>query len=180
MRITGRRALSVLVAAGCLALSSGFDVASAHPGSRSDRNDTAGPLDISSTAIAHEGHLLAFSVTTFGRWRSADLTGRRAFYFDFDSRGNGAVDYYVAIFWDARLKANLWKENGDNDRFVTQLDVNRPDDGRTVGTVFNRSRIDQQGSFIRWAAISQFRSSRVCTRTCWDTAPNRGMISHSL
>lgn len=173
----------VLLVVALLLLQSG--VADAHSQIRNDGNDTSGPLDIRTALLSHDDGVLGVAVITGARWRSSLLRHENAFFIDFDTQGGPQADYYVSIFFNRRLKANLWKaREGDRDRFIRSVSVFRSQDsqlaGKSVGITLNISALHPRGGYLRWYAASTFKTQQFCRDICYDFAPNRTMYRHAI
>ncbi len=147
--------------------------ASAHVQSKYDGSDTNGPLDIMWSEFSH-GHgkndwsksvrvwLCAY---TQRRWRTGVLR-RNAIYFELDTRGDTAPDYY-AVFRPRgnRLGGDLITARTETKRRIGGYRYG----GKRGGCVyFKRRHIRPIKQFVRWQGVTSFRSRRECRRQCFD------------
>ena len=124
-------------------------VASGHTQRKDDPNDSPDRLDIKSVALSHTARRIKIDIRTWETWPSRALD-RRTFYYVFDTKDDGAVDYGMNILRSGgELRCILGSEpNGE------RVGSGRPsrDGSNHVACSFLRRDIEARGSkTIRWA-----------------------------
>ena len=142
------------------------EVSGAHLLRHDDPNDVRGPIDIRRVSMDREGNQLTAAIRTFERFTKRDLLGG-AFFFDFDSRGDGRrdfslrMDYYEGAF----PYCTLYDRQGFS-RFGTQAQKGP----RSFVCSFPRGELEPSGH-IRWRVRSEGSYAT-------DHAPDRGWYRH--
>jgi hypothetical protein len=172
-----KSALVTVAVVGMLAMS--IQPASAHARAKLDLNDSPSPLDIRGAAFGHTSARVMTIMGTYGRWRASVLSKRdTAVYFTYDTVGGPKFDYFVWVHYrSGRLVAKLRKVVTGGSVYLQKVPVKK--DGKFVSVNF-RSRLIRASGYLRWKVFTSFASSNFCKNTCWDSAPNRGMVPHDL
>ena len=92
---------------------------------RTDGNDTPGPLDLSAISVAHRDGRQVFTFTTFDTIYPADVNGDNGWFeVDLDVNGDKDWNYYAAIFWfDGKLRGVYGRAGGG---VIDTLPVGKP------------------------------------------------------
>lgn len=148
--------------------------------SRSDGNDTKGPLDLARLNIAHAGKGHVFQLTTIGPFTNKDVNGKNGlFEIGIDTNADRRFNYYIDVFFAAgRFRGVLLKPNGT---VITYDEVAVRVSPRSVKVIWALAGIVQKGSYDV-AAFSIFVDSP-CSRKspCVDAIPNRyPLIRHDF
>ena len=162
-------ALLALLAAGvCLSLAG---PAQANVLTRSDGNDTRGPLDIRSASHGHAGSLVTHTIRTFAPWSKAVVGPRtpNAFAVFVSTDGDAAPERIVLAFSSGgRMVALVVRPNGS---LIGRAAAVKPN-GRTVRMSIPRARLGSPAGY-RWQAFSYFETGTGrCANGCLDRVPN--------
>jgi hypothetical protein len=150
-------------------------IAGAHDTDLTDPNDTRGILDVQRVRLAHKPGPPAWTIVTFGEWRTAKIWDRGYLMVLLDTRGEASAEYYLLVR-SARtdLLGSLWRiRNVGPDSYLRSLPVQR--DSRRSATVqvrLSRLTFGAKRLFYRWWVQTLF-TGELCKRTCHDRAPNR-------
>jgi hypothetical protein len=172
-----RNALIALLAAGVWLSLAG--PAQANVFTRSDGNDTRGPLDIRSASHGHAGNAVTHTIRTFGPWSKGVLGPRtpNAFLLFVGTDRDPAPERVVLIFSSGgRMVALVLRPNG---ALIGRATASKPN-GRTVRVSIPRARLGSPAGY-RWQAFSYFESGRTCPNGCVDRVPNAsGRVLHDI
>lgn len=185
-----RRALGLLLIAGCLFLFAGVSV-QADTKRVDDPDDAKGPLDIA--WIKHEHRTTAAGVRQFvhtvrlyERWPVDRLRHRGFINLFFDLRGNRDWREERAVYITykkGKLRAELFNFAADPPTFLRTVPMWRPNE-RTVKFALRESDLRRRPfSYYRWFAVSFIEERHpLCGRSggCNDYAPKRGYVRHDL
>lgn len=147
--------------------------AGAHQQDVSDPDDIGDRMDIRAVSVSHTARRLRVDIRTWQGWGSSNL-GRRTFYFNFDTKGDGEPDYGFNILRrNGRLKCLLQHEpEGHRIGKGTVFRKSR----RHVGCRFPRSAFELGAdTTVRWQGsmynLETFESDRI---------PDSGRVRHRL
>jgi hypothetical protein len=158
--------------------------AGAHVQARWDGYRDWGPLDIRLAGMDHGNRYIFVVVVMHRRWRNSVLVPpRNNIYFDFDAQGGPSSDSYAWVFTrNGHLTARLMRydNDGQGSHYVRHIDVLKTENKKGVVMRIPRSSLHIHGGFIRWFASTSYRNQTGCDDVCWDFAPNRGMVGHSV
>jgi hypothetical protein len=148
-------------------ISVAVELASAHPQSKTDANDSPGTLDISKLRFGHGQKRIQVRVSMFDRWPSSVLRGGSSRYVRVDLDPSGGSDdygYYVFIkYRRGRLVASVRRVNTDfSYTRVGKTRVSRPS-RKSVLTSVRRRLIHADSGRLRWSA--QANDGRAYDRT---------------
>ena len=173
-----RRKVSLAAATALvLALALGPWVSLANHVDLNDANDTRGPLDVRGVSVG-PGDAPRWSISTWGRWRAAEIWDTGFFVIKFDTFGDSHHDYYALVRSSgSRLVGSLHRDFVERrDRELRDLRVARPDRRSVrVKVPYRAMRFSQPGTY-RWVVNSTFTSSRCGKAACLDRAPDEGAI----
>jgi hypothetical protein len=167
MNTRSRSALLAVLAGVFLVLAG---TAHADPLTRSDGNDTRGPLDIRRAAHGHAGTAVTHTIRTFGPWSKALLGPQtpNAFFLVVSTDGDAAAERIVLIFSSGgRMVALVLRPNGT---LVGRASASKPD-ARAVRVSIPRARLGSPAGY-RWQAFSYFEGRLTCRSGCVDRVPN--------
>jgi hypothetical protein len=176
-----RRCLTVFVCALVTTLVIGIGTpGSANVITRSDGNDTKGPLDLARLKVSHAGRSHVFQLTTIGSFTNKDVNGTNGiFEVGIDTNADRRFNYYIDVFFAAgRFRGVLVKPNGT---VITYDESAVRVSPRSVKVTWALAGIVQKGSYD-FAAFSVFVGSP-CSRksACVDAIPNRfPLIRHDF
>jgi hypothetical protein len=150
--------------------------ANAHVRARGDGDDPPSRLDLAGIALGHLRKDVFMLLSLRRRWRVSWLRPRGNYVvFEFDSRGGPGSDYYLfADYWRGRLGGWLYR---DNDTFVSRATVYKSSSPRALVVRFP-GRLLRPRRYIRTYAQTAFKARNYCRRTCVDTVPDQGWLSH--
>ena len=165
------RAVTVCVAMvlACVAIPTASAVPSV---SRSDANDTRGPLDLRSVVAKHEGGEARFTIKTYERFSNREIDGDVGFFeVAFDTNGDGEWNFIAGIFYAAgAMRGVLIKPNGD--LTTRNLNAGRAGGNGVTLRVEDR-RIGSPDSFDFAIFAVWFDDPCSEEESCVDTIPNR-------
>jgi hypothetical protein len=145
---------------------------------KSDGNDTRGPLDLSGLDISHMGTTQVFKLSTFSKFANADVGKNGNFMVGIDVNADRTYDYRVyVLFASGRMRGILTKKNGD----VITYNLKATRQSRSATVEVPLSRIQNPASYDV-AAFSVFEGSPCSEKNpCVDGIPNRfPLIRHDL
>jgi hypothetical protein len=169
-RLVSATAVCVLLAVSLTATPVG-----AHSFKKTDRNDTAGLLDLRWAAVAHKRDAVVHSFATFARWKPSDLgRGSSGFIIGIDKNNDARqAERCVIVLFSGRLRAVL----SDCNQAIRLLPVSKP----SATTVKVTIPEGVTGLSYRWAVVSIYVEKRPCLRGCFDGVPNlQNFILHDL
>ena len=150
--------------------------AKAHPMTKSDANDTKGPLDLASVSVEHvgEGDLI-YRFETRRPFDRFDLGQRSYFALAFDTDEDGDADRCAFIY---NPSTGLRGQLTDCARRVYYSPRVSRSGSKGAEILLSSSSL---GGTHRWAAISIYERDDPCTRrACVDQVPNRASMFHDL
>jgi hypothetical protein len=160
-----RRAALILMIATCLLVST-FDAVGADTLSRTDGNDTPGPLDIRLVSVRHEMDNVVHRIVTFSGWNASDLGSDSVFVIAIDRNGDRRFDRCAFIYYRAHLRGSLtncWHQ------VFRSLEVGK----RSRNAVWIKIPTADTNDQYRWAGFSDYSGPAPCADVCSDVVPNR-------
>jgi hypothetical protein len=149
--------------------------------SQHDPNDTDGRLDLRTVRFDHERPLV-WTFITIAEWRPRQIFDRGYFVVELDTRDDEAIDYFIVLRSTGReMAATLHRIQGDGTQAeIATLDSGK-DGGRSawVALALRRIVIGARRTSYFWAATSLY-TGEPCRRTCFDRAPDDGMVDQPL
>lgn len=146
----------------------------AHDFTKTDGNDTGGPLDLSAVSIRHVQGGIQYKFKTFARWVPQTLGSDSFLLIAIDRDEDGTADRCAFIFYyGGRLRAAMTNCARRNFGLIPVRKPSRTTALVTIGTVAH-------GGTHTWAAFSFFAEARPCLRGCTDAVPNRRPLLHDL
>lgn len=146
--------------------------ASGHTLTRTDGNDTNGPLDVAAVRSTHTGSAATFRITTHGSFTNSHIDGDNGFVeVDIDTNGDREIDFIAVIFYAAgKMRGVLLRGNGN---LVTRSLAAKRVSSRAVQVTVPFSKIGKPKSFD--FAVFSFFAASPCSenRPCVDAVPNR-------
>jgi hypothetical protein len=147
---------------------------------RTDRNDTAGPLDLASVRVTHATGASVFRITTRQHFRNSQIARDRGlFEVDLDTNADRKANFYAIVFFrHGGMRSWLFKGNGD--RIAGTLSASRAS-RRAVQVTVPLAKIGNPKSYD-FAAFSAFFATPCRSKApCIDSIPNRfPLIRHDL
>jgi hypothetical protein len=162
--------VTVAAAGAAVALAMGMLTAPpslAHSFTKTDGNDTAGRLDLSSVSVAHTRGAIVYTFTTRSTWTNASLGTRSFFLVGIDKDGDRDHERCAFIFFDTRLRGAL---TNCGTRFLDPLTASHP------SPKVAKIEISDVGDFGRaywWYGASRWFGGAPCGSGCEDFVPNR-------
>jgi hypothetical protein len=150
--------------------------AAAHTASKSDGNDTKGPLDLASVSVEHttDGGLV-YTFKTLQRWIPRDLGQRSYLALLFDTDEDGDIDRCAFIYRPALELRGLLTDCARHEFGTPPVEKT----GRRTAQIVLTP--DSVGRTHRWGAISFYERDDPCNPSgCLDAVPNRGLMFHDL
>jgi hypothetical protein len=179
-RVNARRLLSVFAPFGAALVTIALvtAIAGAHDTDLSDPNDTRSTLDVREVRLAHKPGPPAWTIVTFGEWRTAQIWDRGYLMVLLDTEGPADAEYYLLVR-SARteLLGSLWRiRNVGSDFFLGSVPVQRYSRiSATVRVGLGRLTFGNSRLFYRWWVQTLF-TGELCRQTCHDRAPNRDPV----
>ncbi len=157
-----------------------------------DGNDSPGQLDIKRAALGyHDGRFALVVEIAEPRLQALAWSTPNYIWMDFDSLARQGNNYYSGSRSPSDFYAWI-KISRDGNSLVGKIarykrgpDVNVGTgvvevlDSRTVRMTFDSDLINASGS-VRWFASARFRNRARCSKSCWDYAPNRGLLFYRI
>ncbi len=171
-----RRLLSALAPLGAALITVALitAIAGAHDTDLTDPNDTRGILDVRQVRLAHKPGPPAWTIVTFGEWRTAQIWDRGYLMVLLDTEGPADAEYYLLVR-SARtdLLGSLWRiRNVGPDSYLGSVPVQHYSrSSATVRVGLSRLTFGTHRLFYRWWVQTLFTGER-CQLTCHDRAPN--------
>jgi hypothetical protein len=147
---------------------------------RTDGNDTAGPLDLASVRVSHATGASVFRITTRQHFRNSQINRDRGlFEVDFDTNADRKANFYAIVFF-RRGGMRSWLFKGNGDRIAGTLSASRVS-RRAVQVTVPLAKIGNPKSYD-FAAFSAFFATPCRSKApCIDSIPNRfPLIRHDL
>jgi hypothetical protein len=179
-RVKARRLLSALAPFGAALITVALvtAIAGAHDTDLTDPNDTRGSLDVRQVRLAHKSGPHAWTIVTFGEWRTGKIWDRGYLMVLLDTQGKEDAEYYLLVrSAGTGLLGSLWRvRNVGPDSFLGSVPVQRFSRlSATVRVGLSRLTFGAHRHFYRWWVQTLF-TGEVCKRTCHDRAPNRDPV----
>ena len=149
-------------------------IAGAHDTDLTDPDDTRGALDVRQVRLAHEPGPPAWTIVTFGEWRTAKIWDRGYLMVLLDTKGLAGPEYYLLVrSVRTVLLGSLWRiRNVGPDSYLGSVPVQRFSPlSANVRVGLSRLTFGAHRLFYRWWVQTIF-TGKVCKRTCHDRAPN--------
>jgi hypothetical protein len=149
-------------------------IAGAHDTDLTDPNDTRGSLDVREVRLAHKPGPPAWTLVTFGEWRTAEIWDRGYLMVLLDTQGRAGGEYYLLVrSTGTQLLGSLWRiRNVGPDSYLGSVPVQRYSRrSANVRVGLSRLTFGPSRSFYRWWVETLF-TGELCKRTCHDRAPN--------
>lgn len=179
-RVKARRLLSALAPFGAALITVALvtAIAGAHDTDLTDPNDTRGSLDVRQVRLAHKSGPHAWTIVTFGRWRTGKIWDRGYLMVLLDTQGKEDAEFYLLVrSAGSGLLGSLWRvRNVGPDSFLGSVPVQRFSRlSATVRVGLSRLTFGAHRLFYRWWVQTLF-TGEICKRTCQDRAPNRDPV----
>jgi hypothetical protein len=146
--------------------------AGGHTLTRTDGNDTKGPLDMAAVRSTHTKSSATFRITTHGSFTNSHINGENGiFEVDIDTNGDRKVDFIAFILYAAgKMRGVLLRGNGN---LVTRSLAAKRVSSKAVQVTVPFSKIGKPKSFD--FAVFSFFVGSPCSenKPCVDSIPNR-------
>ena len=167
-----RRLVTLLVAVAAIGVL--VTPVSAHPMTKTDGNDTAGPLDLAKVSVTHDALSAKFRFETYAPWPAWTVRGDNYLLIAIDRNEDLTADRCLFIYYyGGKLRGVL-----TNCRRISYgaMPVKKP--AGKVATI--STGITALGGTHLWAAYSLYSEKKPCLKGCVDVVPNRVPLLHDL
>jgi hypothetical protein len=139
---------------------------------RSDGNDTKGPLDLSGAKVSHVAGGSVFQINTLAPFTNAQANGKNGlFEVGIDSNGDRDPNYFIDVFFAAgRFRGVLFKPSGSVITYYLKAARVSP---KSVKVTLPHSQIIQKGSYDFLIFSAYFAAPCTNKNPCVDAIPNR-------
>jgi hypothetical protein len=139
---------------------------------RSDGNDTKGPLDLGGAKVSHGGGGSVFQITTLGPFTNAQANGKNGlFEVGLDTNADRNPNYFIDVFFAAgRFRGVLFKPSGAVITYNLKAARVSP---KAVKVTLPHSQIIQKGSYDFLIFSAYFAAPCTNKNPCVDAIPNR-------
>ena len=139
---------------------------------RSDGNDTKGPLDLSGAKVSHVSGGSVFQINTLAPFTNAEANGNNGlFEVGIDTNADRNPNYFIDVFFAAgRFRGVLFKSNGSV--IIYYLKAVRVS-FKAVKVTLPHSQIIQKGSYDFLIFSAYFAAPCTNKNPCVDAIPNR-------
>jgi hypothetical protein len=140
-----------------------------------DPRDTRGPLDVARVRTALGSRAPAWSVRTYGTWRTRPLWDRGYVVIWLDTRGGPQPNHYALLrSTGGGVSGALYRVRSGRDVRMGTLRTWRPNRrGINVRIPLSRLSIGPHRAFYRWGVQTMFTGAG-CRRVCFDPVPGPG------
>ena len=148
--------------------------------SRSDGNDTKGPLDLAGAKVSHVPGGSVFQINTLAPFTNGEANGNHGlFEVGIDSNADRSPNYYIDVFFAAgRFRGVLFKPNGSVITYYLKATRVSP---KAVKVTLPHSQIIQKGSYDFLIFSAYFAAPCTNKDPCVDAIPNRyPLIRHDF
>jgi hypothetical protein len=139
---------------------------------RSDGNDTKGPLDLSGAKVSHVSGGSVFQINTLAPFTNAEANGNNGlFEVGIDTNADRNPNYFIDVFFAAgRFRGVLFKPNGSVITYYLKAARVSP---KAVKVTLPHSQIIQKGSYDFLIFSAYFAAPCTNKNPCVDAIPNR-------
>jgi hypothetical protein len=139
---------------------------------RSDGNDTKGPLDLGGAKVSHVPGGSVFQINTLAPFTNAEANGNNGlFEVGIDSNADRNPNYFIDVFFAAgRFRGVLFKPNGSVITYYLKAARVSP---KAVKVTLRHSQIVQKGSYDFLIFSAYFAPPCTNKNPCVDAIPNR-------
>jgi len=148
--------------------------------SRSDGNDTKGPLDLGGLKVSHVSGGSLFVISTLAAFTNKEVNGDNGFFqVGIDTNADQRLNYYIDVFFaSGRYRGVLFKPSGAVITYNLRAARVSP---KAVKVTLPHSRIAQQGSYDFLIFSVYFGTPCAKKNPCVDAIPNRyPLIRHDF
>jgi hypothetical protein len=177
LRDVGSEAMRARLTVFVCALIATLLIGIATPGSanvitRSDGNDTKGPLDLSGAKVSHVAGGSVFQINTLAPFTNAQANGKNGlFEVGIDSNADRNPNYFIDVFFAAgRFRGVLFKPSGSVISYNLKAARVSP---KAVKVTLPHSQIIQKGSYDFLIFSAYFAAPCTNKNPCVDAIPNR-------
>lgn len=140
-----------------------------------DANDTKGILDVRRAEMPGGGR---WKVTSWVRWKTANIWDRGFTFVFLDTFGGSRADYYVLVSSNGRKLTGALhrdRERG-NDRMIRSVRARHPS-AKVVNVAIPMDQLRRRDSgAFSWYVLTAMSGDN-CRRVCFDRAPDSGAIA---
>jgi hypothetical protein len=139
---------------------------------RSDGNDTKGPLDLSGAKVSHAAGGSVFQINTLAPFTNAQANGKNGvFEVGIDTNADRNPNYFIDVFFAAgRFRGVLFKPNGSVITYYLKAARVSP---KALKVTLPHSKIIQKGSYDFLIFSAYFAAPCTNKNPCVDAIPNR-------